>query len=74
MTKVQKVTAFVLDRLREGSTWCAIGTLLVLTGVHWASRADWTSLAGLGVLVSGILKAVLPDTLFEGKHDANNIQ
>jgi hypothetical protein len=73
MTKLQKVTAFVLARLREG-TWCAIGTLLVLAGVHWASRADWASLAGLGVLVSGILKAILPDTLYDGDHDAGNIQ
>ncbi|MGZ3323358.1 MAG: hypothetical protein ACXU9C_20615 [Xanthobacteraceae bacterium] len=52
---------FVAARLSEPSTWQGIGFLVALTGSKIGFGLDWGQAAGLGGIVSAVLKMVFPD-------------
>jgi hypothetical protein len=53
---------FIAARLSEPSTWQGIGFCLTLAGAKWAVGLDWGQAAGLGGIVSAVLKMVFPDS------------
>jgi hypothetical protein len=61
MTKLEKITAYFLDRLGERSTWEGIGFVVALTGSHFGRGLDWGLAAGLAGAVSACIKSFLPD-------------
>lgn len=60
--KINRLRAYVLDRMGEASTWQGIGFLVSLFGVKWATSLDWGAAAALGGTISAGIKAVFPDS------------
>ncbi len=60
---------FILDRMKEPSTWQAVGFVVALCGAKWGVGVDWGQAAAMGGLVSAFLKATIPDML--GDKNAN---
>jgi hypothetical protein len=54
-------TEYLVARLSEQSTWQGIGFVLTLAGAKWAANLDWGQAAGLGGIVSALMKIVFPD-------------
>jgi hypothetical protein len=52
---------YLVARLSEPSTWQGIGFVLTLAGAKWAANLDWGQAAGLGGIVSALMKMVFPD-------------
>src|SRR5258708_3875081 len=61
MNKFQQILTMIEARLQEQSTWQGIGFLVGLTGAKWGIGMDWGAAAGLGGIISAVLKIVFPD-------------
>ena len=61
--RIQTVLEFIAARLSEPSTWQGIGFLLALTGAKYGANLDWGQAAGLGGLISAVLKMIFTDTV-----------
>jgi hypothetical protein len=59
--RIQIALEFAAARLSEQSTWQGIGFLIGLTGAKLGAGMDWGMAAGLGGIVSAVLKMVFPD-------------
>ena len=59
--KPRKAIDYLLDRLKEQSTWQGIGFVVALTGSHFGAGMDWGQAAGLGGALSALLKIMLSD-------------
>ena len=59
--KLQLLRFYILDRLAESSTWQGIGFVIALTGCKAGADLDWGLAAGLGGMVSAIIKIFFPD-------------
>lgn len=59
--RIQIATEYLAARLGEPSTWQGIGFCLTLAGAKWAVNLDWGQAAGLGGIVSALLKMIFPD-------------
>lgn len=59
--RLQTTLEFLAARLSEPSTWQGIGFLATLAGAKWAANLDWGQAAGLGGIVSAVLKMIFPD-------------
>jgi len=60
MTKAE-LKEYVIARLTEASTWQGIGFLVALTGCKAGLGLDWGQAAGLGGILSAVLKMMFPD-------------
>lgn len=49
-------------RLSEQSTWQGIGFIVALSGAKFGVGMDWGMAAGLGGIISAVLKIVFPDS------------
>lgn len=58
--RIRTVAEFVAARLSEQSTWQGIGFVASLFCAR-ARGLDWGQAAGLGGLVSAVLKMIFPD-------------
>lgn len=65
MNTLHKIANYMLDRMGEASTWQGIGFIVTLFGSKWGSL-DWGQAAALGGIVSGLIKALLPDSFKKG--------
>lgn len=55
---------YIVDRLKERSTWLSIGT--ALTGAGVTIRPDkWQLIMGVGMIVPGIITAFMPPRIPE---------
>lgn len=55
---------YILDRLREKSTWAGIGS--VLTGCGVVIKPEyWQTIMAIGMGVPGVIAVFLPDTVQE---------
>ena len=61
MDKLRTLMYYVADRLKEPSTWQGIGFVVTLTGSKIGFGADWGLAAGLGGILSAVIKMVFPD-------------
>lgn len=61
MVKTLKLVRYILDRMKEPSTWQGIGFVVALTGSHIGLGLDWGQAAGLGGAISAGIKMLLPD-------------
>lgn len=52
---------YAVDRLKEPSTWQGIGFVVALTGCKFGAGMDWGQAAGIGGLISAVLKMFVPD-------------
>ena len=59
--QLQKFLELLAARLSEQSTWQGIGFLLTLSGAKLGAGMDWGQAAGLGGIVSAVLKMVFPE-------------
>lgn len=59
--RLQIALEFLAARLSEQSTWQGIGFLVGLSGGKWAANLDWGQAAGLGGVVSALIKMIFPD-------------
>jgi hypothetical protein len=59
--RIRSAAEYLAARLGEQSTWQGIGFCLTLAGAKWAANLDWGQAAGLGGIVSALLKMVFPD-------------
>lgn len=59
--RIQIALEFAAARLSEPSTWQGIGFLIGLTGAKFGAGTDWGQAAGLGGIVSAVLKMIFPD-------------
>jgi hypothetical protein len=59
--RIRIALEYLAARLCEPSTWQGIGFCLTLAGAKWAANLDWGQAAGLGGIVSAILKMAFPD-------------
>lgn len=57
----QEVKDFLVDRLKENSTWQGIAFILTITGSHYAANFDIASATAFGATVSALIKILLPD-------------
>lgn len=60
--KTREALDFILARLSEPSTWQGIGFLVALFGGRFGAGMDWGQAAGLGGIISAVLKMFLPDS------------
>lgn len=61
MNKFHQMVEVIEARLQEQSTWQGIGFVVALTGAKWGVGMDWGAAAGLGGIISALLKIVFPD-------------
>lgn len=59
--RIRKAADFAAARLSEPSTWQGIGFLVALSGSKAGLGMDWGQAAGLGGIVSAVLKMFWPD-------------
>jgi hypothetical protein len=59
--RIRPAVEYLAARLGEASTWQGIGFCLTLAGAKWAANLDWGQAAGLGGIVSALLKIIFPD-------------
>lgn len=59
--RIRIALEFLAARLSEQSTWQGIGFLVGLTGAKFGAGMDWGQAAGLGGIVSAVLKMIFPD-------------
>lgn len=59
--KIKMVLEMMAARLSEQSTWQGIGFLVALTGAKFGAGMDWGQAAGLGGIISAVLKMVFPE-------------
>lgn len=62
MRKFLRGYDYLIARLSEPSTWQGIGFLIALTGSKFGAGLDWGQAAGLGGIISAIIKMIFPDT------------
>jgi hypothetical protein len=58
---IRTILTVLAARLTEQSTWQGIGFLVALSGSKLGLGMDWGQAAGLGGVVSALIKIVLPD-------------
>lgn len=61
MNKLYRILFYIAERMGESSTWQGIGFVIALTGSHVGAGANWAEAAGLGGMVSAIIKMIFPD-------------
>lgn len=59
--RIQIMLEMLAARLSEQSTWQGIGFIAALTGAKFGAGMDWGAAAGLGGIISALLKIVFPD-------------
>lgn len=59
--KIRTIATVLAARLSEQSTWQGIGFVVTLTGAKFGVGLDWGQAAGLGGVISALLKIVFPD-------------
>lgn len=59
--KTKLILETIAARLSEQSTWQGIGFLVALSGAKLGAGLDWGQAAGLGGIVSAVLKMVFPE-------------
>lgn len=59
--KTREALNFLLARLSEPSTWQGIGFIVTLFGGRFGAGMDWGQAAGLGGLISAVIKMIVPD-------------
>ncbi len=59
--RIRIVAETLAARLSEQSTWQGIGFIVALTGAKFGAGMDWGAAAGLGGIISALLKIVFPD-------------
>jgi hypothetical protein len=59
--RIQIALEFTAARLSEQSTWQGIGFIIGLTGAKFGAGLDWGQAAGLGGIISAVLKMIFPD-------------
>lgn len=60
LIRFEMLTAYVLARLKEASTWRGIFTLLGAGGV-WVPEPTIQAISTAGAVIAGLLGALLPD-------------
>lgn len=72
MHKLEVILFWCVARLKEPSTWQAIGFIVGLLGGKYAADFDWGQGAAVGGLISAIIKAIVPEpVLTELQKEAN---
>lgn len=61
MSKFHQILTMIEVRLQEQSTWQGIGFIAGLCGAKFGAGMDWGAAAGLGGVLSALLKIVFPD-------------
>lgn len=61
MKKYRAILTMIEDRLQEQSTWQGIGFIVALMGAKWGAGLDWGAAAGLGGIISAVLKICFPE-------------
>lgn len=59
--RIRIALEFAAARMSEASTWQGVGFLIALSGAKLGAGLDWGAAAGLGGIVSALLKIVFPD-------------
>lgn len=59
--RIRIILEMFAARLSEQSTWQGIGFLVALTGAKFGAGMDWGQAAGLGGIISALLKMVFPE-------------
>lgn len=65
--RLRAAANFILDRMREPSSWQGVGFLATLAGAKWGASLDWGQAAALGATVSAFIKTIFPDALGDPK-------
>lgn len=63
MERIEFFLKYIADRLQEASTWQGIGFLVGLTGCKLGMGMDWGQAAGLGGIISAVIKTIFPDNV-----------
>lgn len=61
MKRTKMILEALAARLSEQSTWQGIGFIVALSGAKFGAGMDWGAAAGLGGIISALLKIVFPD-------------
>lgn len=59
--RIRSILEVLVARLSEQSTWQGIGFLVALSGAKFGAGMDWGAAAGLGGVISALLKIVFPE-------------
>lgn len=59
--RLQTALSYLEARLTEASTWQGIGFVVALTGCKVGVGMDWGQAAGLGGVISAVIKMIFPD-------------
>lgn len=60
-SRLKRALEFGAARLSEPSTWQGIGFIVALSGSKFGLGMDWGQAAGLGGIISAVLKMAFPD-------------
>lgn len=61
MHRFEVIMLWCVARLKEPSTWQAIGFVVGLCGAKYGADFDWGQGAAVGGFISAIIKAVVPE-------------
>jgi hypothetical protein len=65
------IVYFLLSRLKDKSTFVAIGAIISALGYsEYAAKVPWSDFEGLGILISGAIAILIPDKYFGLKDKA----
>lgn len=59
--RIRIILELLAARLSEQSTWQGIGFLVGLSGAKLGLGMDWGQAAGLGGIISAVLKMIFPE-------------
>lgn len=60
----QGVASYILNRLKEKSTWVALGSVLTGMGVAF-SPENWQMIMTIGMGIPGIISVLIPSSVME---------
>ncbi len=58
---MKRVKDFLVDRLKERSSWIALGFILSACGFKIAAELNWDSASNLGLFLAASIQFIWPD-------------
>jgi hypothetical protein len=57
----EEFRAFLIERLKERSSWIALGFIITLCGVKFGAHVNWENATGIGMAIAAIIQFIWPD-------------
>jgi len=59
--KAVRLRAFIIERLKERSSWLAIGFVCTSVGLKFSADVNWEVATNIGILIASVIQFFWPD-------------